>query len=266
MSGNIRKNISKLKKKSIWKFKYISLLNPFLKYPETKFAVYTRGRTGSTLLSDLMNCHKDIYSDVEIFNFLYSGNRVLFPMAYIESCSKRASALNKSVYGFKVKIAQLKNEHKYKNYEKILSGLHNKGWKFIYLKRENYLRHKLSNLLITETNVYHLTGNDQPYRKKINVDCQLLLDSIKFGEETELLEKQNLKNIPYLEIIYERDLLDNSRHQETADRIFGFLGVDSHKVKTAYRKVTPDDLRDSIENYDEVLNFFKNTKYFDLLK
>lgn len=133
-------------KKFIRNLNYKNLIDPRLKFPQSKFVMYTRGRTGSTLLTELLNCHHEIFCDVEIFNFLYSGSIVKFPGMYINSCSKRASAKGKKVYGFKVKISQLRYEHKYDNYDEILLNLYKKDWKFIHLKRVNFLRHQLSNL------------------------------------------------------------------------------------------------------------------------
>lgn len=266
MEKAVRNKINRIRKTVSKKFKYLNLLDPRIAFPENKFVMYTRGRTGSTLLTDLINCHPDIYCDVEIFNFMYSNGIVKFPLKYAESCSKRATINKKSTYGFKVKISQLKDEHKYKDYGNILTDLNRNGWKFIYLKRENSISHMISNLMAAETNIYHLKNNEERYRKKIHVDGQLLLDAIKFGNETMKAEEENLKNIPHLTIIYENDLLDNSKHQETADKIFDYLKLNPGKVKANFKKVVPDDLRETIINYDEVYNFFKDTEYVDLLK
>ncbi len=202
-----------------------------------------------------------MYCDVEIFNFIYSGSVIRFPELYIKSCSKRASAAGKSVYGFKVKIAQLRYEHKYKDYDSLLMSLHEQGWKFIHLKRVNYLRHKLSNIISYQTNIYHLRNNDEEFNKKITVDCSQLLEGIKYGEEVEKTEEENLKNIPHIKVIYEEDLLDNSKFQNTADRVFSFLGINSFPVESGLKRITKENLEDVIENYKEVENFFKNTGY-----
>ena len=172
----------------------------------------------------------------------------------------------KSVYGFKVKIAQLRMEHEYKNYDKILLKLHEEGWKFIHLKRKNHLKHKLSNILASETNIYHIRGNDSENGKKVNVDCDLLMASIKYSEEIETTEETNLRTIPHLKIIYEDDISESSKHQETANKVFRFLGLKEHKVKTEYKKVLPQDLKNILNNYDEVYNYFKETKYSEFLK
>lgn len=248
-------------KKRLRKFKYFNYFNYKVEYPEKKFVIYTRGRTGSTVLTDLLNCHPDIYCDVEIFNLMYSKSIVRYPFLYINSCSKRAALSKRKVYGFKVKIAQLRFEHKYKNYDKILSKLYNDGWKFIHLKRENFLRHKLSNIFTTETNVFQVKNPGDYKLKKIKVDCELLLKGILYSEEVEKTEEDNLKDIPHIKIIYEKDLLDNSKHQETADRIFKYLGLSQQTVRTSLIRLSSKNLEDMILNYDEVYNFFKDTKY-----
>lgn len=247
-------------------FKYKNLFSPNTGYPDNKFVIYTRGRTGSTVLTDLLNCHPDIFCDVEIFNFIYSNSIVRFPHLYAKSCSKRAALNKKTVYGFKVKIAQLRFEHRYKDYEKVLQTFSNDGWKFLHLKRKNFLRHKLSNLILKETKITHIKNSDSFKQKKILVDCNALMEGILFGEEVEKTEEENLRDIPNIKIHYEEDLLDNTRHQNTADRIFEYLNLKSHKVNTNLKKISSENLEDMILNYDEVYNFFKDTKYIDLLK
>lgn len=260
-----KKNRNSLKK-FIKNLKYKNFIDPRLKFPKLKFVIYTRGRTGSTLLTELLNCHPEIYCDVEIFNFLYSGSRVKFPGMYIDSCSKRAYTAGKKVYGFKVKISQLRFEHKYGNYDDILLNLYKKDWKFIHLKRVNFLRHQLSNIISFKTNIYHLRNGDKDFNKKVIVDCEKLLRGVIYGEEVERIEEQNLKNIPHHTVIYEDDLLDNKKFQETADGIFQFLGVKSVPVRSDLKRITHDRLEDIIENYEEVEKFFLNTKYEKYLK
>ena len=262
----MKRIIKNFKKKLNRKSRYFNLLDPLIEFPDKKFVIYTRGRTGSTILCDLINCHPDVFCDVEIFNFLYSKSKIAFPINYIKSCSKRATILNKPVYGFKVKISQLRIEHKYNDYDQILMTLYKEGWKFIHLKRINHIKHKLSNILANETNIYHLKENEKHIETKIEVNCEYLMASINFSEEIERTEEENLKDIPHLKIIYEEDISDNTRHQETANKVFAFLGLKEHPVKSEYKKVLPHDLKKSINNYDEVYNYFKDTKYIEFLK
>lgn len=251
-----KKNISR-------RFKYANLLSS-AEYPRTKFVMYTRGRTGSTLLTELLNCHPQIFCDVEIFNLIYSLSKVRYPLPYIRSCSKRATFNRKTTYGFKVKISQMIFEHGYENYTDLLESLSREGWKFIYLKRLNHLRHKISNFMTTRTNIFHLRNGDK-YEYRINVNCSELMRGIKYSEEVASMESESLKNIPHLELIYENDILDNLKHQKTADKVFDFLGLQSVPVKTDYKKIIPEKLEEIVINYDEVRCMLEGTKYENFL-
>ena len=146
-----------------------------------------------------------------------------------------------------------------------MTDLHSDGWKFIYLKRDNFLRHKLSNILSSRTKIFHLKNGDINRTDRIQVDCNELLEGIEYSEEVEQTEEMNLKSIPHLKLIYENDILDNSRHQLTADKVFSFLGLRSAKVKTDLKRIVPDNLKETIINYEEVFDFLKDTKYSKFL-
>lgn len=252
--------MSSLKEK-IRRSKYKNYLDTRIRYPQKKFVIYTRGRTGSTVLTELLNCHPKIFCDVEIFNFLYCKSRVAFPEAYIKSCSKRATMYGKEVYGFKVKIAQLRYEHKYSHYDKILADLSQDGWKFIHLKRINFLRHKLSSLIAAETKVLHIREGESASNRKIRVDFDTLFEGITYGEEVERTEEENLGRIPHIKVIYEEDLIDNAMHQATADKVFEYLELEPVPVSTNLKRITVDSLSDMIENYSEIEDKLKERGY-----
>ncbi len=248
-------------KEKIRKSKYKNFLDFRIKVPENRFVIYTRGRTGSTVLTELLNCHPKIFCDVEIFNSMYCKSRVTFPFAYINSCSKRATIYKKECYGFKVKIAQLRYEQKYRNYDKILKTLFDRGWKFIHLKRMNFLRHKLSSIIATQTKIYHIRNGDKPVNTLVHVNPMELLEGIKYGEEVERTEEENLRDIDHIKVHYEEDILDNSRYQETADRIFRYLGLESAMVGSSLERITTEQLQEMILNYDEIYKMLKDTPY-----
>ncbi|MEO8399395.1 MAG: hypothetical protein ABI550_06215 [Ignavibacteriaceae bacterium] len=114
---------------------------------------------------------------------------------------------------------------------------------------------------MAENKIHHLKTGEEFQTKKIKVDCEFLQKSIDFGEKVDIVEEDNLRNISHLKIVYENDLLNNSNHQVTADKVFNYLGLKSCKVNTLYRRITPEKLEDIILNYDEVYNYFKDTKY-----
>ena len=62
-------------------------------------------------------------------------------------------------------------------------------------------------------------------------------------------------------MIYETDILDNTKHQETADRIFDYLGLNPHPVTTDLKRITVDRLQDMIINYEEIEKRLKGTRF-----
>lgn len=258
------KQLSNLKRKLRYT-RYFNRYDPFLKYPEKKFLIYTRGRTGSTVLTDLLNCHPDIFCDYEILNLENTKTRIKYPLQFIDSCSKRATMKGKSVYGFKVKIEQFRDDQKIFDIDTLFKKLQNNDWKFIYLKRSNSLQHKISGIISKDTKVFHVKKSEEFQHGKVKIDCQLLLDILNWGEELERMEEENLKTIPHLRITYEEDLLDNSVHQQTANKVFRFLNIKEFPVHTKLKKIIPLDLKEIILNYDEMCEFLKDTKFREYL-
>jgi len=259
-TNKINTKIYEIKKKLRYS-KYFNSYDPFVKLPEKKFFIFTRGRTGSTVLTDLLNSHPEMYCDYEIFFIEKNQTIVKYPLKYIDSCSKRATLNKKSVYGFKVKIEQLRDEHKYTNIDELFKQLIDKNWKIIYLKRSNIFKHTLSGLISNKTKVFHVKDSNDFTHEKIIIDCTLLYDVMKYFEGLENLEEDYMKNVPHININYETDLLDNSRHQETSDKVFNYLGLDNFPVNTKLKKIIPENLQDIISNYDEVYEAISKTDF-----
>jgi len=264
MSTVLNRKFSDIKKK-IRYFKYFNFFDPFTSPPDKKFLIYTRGRTGSTVLTDLLNSHPEMFCDYEIFNTLNNGSPVRYPLKYIDSCSKRATLNKKSVYGFKVKVEQLKNEHNYKNINGLFKSLIEKGWKIIYLNRTNIFYLTISGMISNQSNIFHMKKAEELELKKINIDCQLLLGIMNYYEELDRLEEESLKSLHHIRLNYEEDLLDNSKHQSTSNKVFEYIGIENFPVNTKLKKIIPENLENIILNYGEVYNFVSKTKFSNYL-
>lgn len=260
MSKDLKESFYGFKQKLKYS-KYFNAFYPFLKIPDVKFFIYTRGRTGSTVLTDLLNSHPDMLCDYEIFSISNTKSKIKYPLLYVNSCSKRATVKNKPVYGFKVKIEQLKNEHGYKDIAGLLKMFYDNGWKIIYLKRENILSHSISGIISNKTNIFHVRNGNNFLHEKINIDCRHLLDVMKYFDDLGKQEEQSLKNVPHVNVSYETDLLDNSNHQKTADRIFDFLGINACPVNTGLKKIIPENLKNFIQNYEEMHEAVSSSEY-----
>ena len=229
-------------------------------HPEKKFIIFAQGRSGSTLLVSLMNCHKEIFCDGEILNRLDYG-KIYNPLKYINMSTKLSGINRKKVYGFKVKIYQLVEDQKYKDYQNILERLHAEGWYFIHLRRSNIVKQSLSNQIYRAQGFSNTTKAEQIKKIKIKVVLKHLIKNIERRIKYNELEDEILKDIPHLSINYEKDLLDSESHQQTADKIFHYLGLESCNVETKYLKISSPKIQDNISNYDELYEFLKSKGY-----
>jgi len=223
---------------------------------EKKFVIYGQGRTGSELLCYLLDSIPEIRCDTEIFY-----RHVFFPKLFVRG--KCASSTNK-VYGFKVKPYQLIDEQRLE-IKAFLEFLLSENYQVIYLKRKNLLRHSLSLLIARERKRFHIPKNCRIPQGKINIDLNSLLANMEDREKYQKGDEDILNEITHLTIVYEDDLLKETEHQSTVDKICNYLGTESAQVSPKFQRLTPDKLDDIIENYKELVDFISKTKYFEFL-
>jgi hypothetical protein len=152
------------------------------------------------------------------------------------------------------------------NPEAILDKICTSGYQIISLKRRNILRQTISHMYALHRNKFHhyeAQGN-QKFDEFI-VDFDFLANELKLFENFKKLHSRLLRNHPHLDLYYEDDLLDISKHQQTVDRVTDFLDVETSQVSTQLRKTTPKDLSEFITNYDEFVAYLSQTKYADYL-
>lgn len=229
---------------------------------QVKFIVFGQGRSGSTLLTKLLDQHPDIFCDQEIFGSKQSPI-FLLPEKYIESNARKPSTSGKPIYGFKVKVYQLFSDQKIKNVKKLLERLHKKGWKFIFLYREDEMSHNVSSFKAFSMGKWFVEKEEivkKAASEKLYVDPVQFEKSVLWRRKFSAMEKECLQNIPHISVSYERDLLKSENHQKICDSIFNFLGVESHVVSANVKKMNSSNLEDSISNYSEIYNLFKNLK------
>ncbi len=226
--------------------------------PSTKFVIFGYGRSGSNLLVDLLNSHPYIYCNYELW-----GKKVFFPKLYIKCCE---ALTREDVYGFKLLSSHFEIQG-VDNPLEYMMELNNKGYKIISIKRRNILRQALSVLYAVNRKKFHHKRIEGVQEKKwMNVDMDKLLTELRFIDRLNELEEQILKELPYLRLFYEDDLIDGTKHQITVDKISDFLGITNARVKTDLVKTTPDDLSDFVENLDDLKGFIGQTKYSGYLE
>lgn len=227
--------------------------------PRTKFLIFGAGRSGSSLLVDLLDSHPSIHCEGEILH-----HRVLFPRRYVHC---RASLSQRQAYGFKLLSYQLRQVQRLRQPRLFLEGLHDSGWGIIYLLRRNILRRALSNLYARHRGRFHGMAEDRSTEAGLmQVDLSELLGWMEGIEELNRFEQELLRGIPHLDVVYEDDLQDSGCHQATVDRILQYLGLPPARVKTDLLKVTPPTLSDFVANHEEVVKSVSATPYEEYLE
>ena len=214
---------------------------------------------------ELIGSHPDITCENEIFNYvelfprckLLSKAIRLFPMPYLNYRVRKSGA---SIYGFKLFFFQVLYP------EKFLTQLAQDKWKFVHLYRENLLQICLSNIIALRTNHWHRRTGNEVLIKYINIHPDRLLKAIKLRVEWRAKELELMKKHVRISLIYEHDLINASSWQKTADRVFEYLGLPSHKVNSTMKTTYQKPYSEIISNYDELINTVKNSEFAYLLE
>lgn len=237
----------------VWDYpRYGSPLRPPL--PEHRFVIFGRGRSGSTLLVNLMGSVGGIHCDNEILH-----RAVPLPHLHVDVCASRC---RQPVYGFKLLSYQVKRVQPLLHREQCLRELSDRGYRVIYLTRCNLLYHALSNLHSRQRRQFHhLAERGQFEYRRWRVDVDAVLGWIAGSERLEAYEHRLLQDIPHLALTYEADLQTADVHQRTVDRICDFLDLPSTPATATLVKLMPTRLEDMLENHEELTAALRSSPY-----
>lgn len=239
------------------KTKLQALLRPGQE-PKKKFIIFTTGRSGSTLLVDLMNSHPSVHSDLELLK-----RKLVNPAGVIKQRSKLANA---DVYGFKLLSYQLRDVQSGIKKKKIFfNSLVDMGYKPIHLYRENLIFQSLSLIYALYRFQWHNKNGKDQKKSKMWVDVEKLEKTITDLELLREYEEQTLYGLHHLKVSYERDLENGASHSNTIARISEFLELPKVEPNTKLRKVTPSSLSKFVVNEEEVMTFLENSRFIEYM-
>ncbi|MFT4702468.1 MAG: LPS sulfotransferase NodH [Bradymonadia bacterium] len=222
--------------------------------PPIRFAIYGQGRTGSRLLCDLLQSHPDITCDLEIL-----AERSLNPRKLVEAHARLAST---PAHGFKFKWYQMTERQRVDDVGGFLRGLHDDGWRFLYLRRDNVVRHALSSITLRKTGVPHQFSSKSSETRgyaRAHVDVETLRHWIAEKQRREQCELDALGDLPRLNLVYEEDLVGAENQQRATARVADWLGLPPAATTASVRPNTPKRLSDIVENLDELRRAFEDT-------
>jgi LPS sulfotransferase NodH len=138
---------------------------------------------------------------------------------------------------------------------KTLGILEKKGWKIILTYRKNVVDQALSHLVARNTNFWHrLPGKPAPEINKIYIAPPQFLDRFKTIYRVRKRENEIMKNFEHLKVVYESDLQHQENWDETAHRIFDYLGVNPAPLAASIKRTYDKPYSEIIENYDELVS------------
>lgn len=227
------------------------------------------GRSGSSVIADMLGRHPAIHWDGELFNYQLSLWRSKPRYRLVEAqnlIKQRMNFFDKPVYGFEVLPTQL---HAGQIDEgTFISALGDFGIEhFILLTRRNILRKIVSNLVARQRGRWRLSAEEVAPLTRIHVDTSnLQMASIKpliAHIRDTLADYETLRSLlssrHFLHLVYEDDVLRDPRCAYR--KICRFLGVDYVELPIRHGQTTPHQLSQIIQNYAEVADVLSDTEF-----
>ncbi len=221
------------------------------------FVIFASGRTGSSLLMDLLNSHPDIECEDEILSHrVLSAHRLL---------AARAALSRRAMFGFKLKLHHLTTQG-ITDPAAFLGRLHAGGGRIVHLARRDRLRQALSSAVAQQRLARHQTrAGRRPRPGPFLIDVPWLIGRMRELDAGLQGERAALMGLPHLALWYEDDLLRRESFQTTLDRAFEYLGVPPVPVRTEYLRTGTDRLADLVANLDEIRQALRTTEYASLV-
>lgn len=222
-----------------------------LPYFNKSFLILSSGRSGSTLLVQLLNNHRSIHCHGELLNRedlqadqLGRGTNSRTLVNYILA---KLLPLNPwlSLTGFKCFNEQL--EYCNISLRTILHSLYSPPVVVLYRR----------NLMETFVSLKIAQANDIWFSETIVNSCTIELDwneLMEYCEDEKRRWRNSLKSIPSscrLMLLSFEELAEN--RDESLRRVFGFLGVKSCKVFATSKRQNPKPLDEKVTNYKDIV-------------
>lgn len=245
------------------------------------FALHFTGRSGSTFLIYTLRKHPQIQARAEVFgNAMLPGeleqtadNQVAFLRKYWRNYKIGSDVHDSISRGFKVQI--IKDRQQLKSIGRYIKVCEGYDVAKMFLYRRNHVKQIISSLRAQQVKALTQRINQQEsahvFDEVVAAELkELPMLSIRPHElkkrlislkaNYKILDDMRDKMGESLVLYYEDALMDR---QAFFDKIFYELGVPSVDVTDTdeTKKITSDNLRDVIENYDELMTFFAGSEY-----
>ena len=230
----------------------------YLKGQVTPFVILFIERDGSTYTVSMLSDHPEIEILYERFAVMIEQEKSAQEQLEWLDDFYSPSLINRSkAVGFKTKLKDILDM------EGFTKLLHEKNVHVIHMQRRNIIKAIVSK--INARRLHTKTGNWNLYKENDRLPPAVIdLDQFDFflKEREERDEKLTAYvaslDLPTINVCYE-DLLQD--REAVLRKIFEFLNVKWVAVEAKTKKNTKDDLREVIENYDDLRAKYADTPY-----
>ena len=248
--------------------------------PPQKIILLHAGRCGSTVLSSHFEADPRLFWEGEAIQFYYrrnqkKGTRFAFddnPLGFLLDLAKKSPKLYHGVEVKSLENMDFSLENMPKTYDEFKDWALSNNYKLILLYRDNILRQVLSALIAFQFDLWHKDRKNKKdvLNKKISINLNKVFENHEYSliqyldlfySFNEFCKSQNDQNI--LVLNFEKDILQESFMGYA--KSMSFLGLDKLQSSTSHKRVNPEKISELVENYDELKNYLKNTKYASLL-
>jgi len=212
--------------------------------PVRGFFILAQGRTGSSLLSDLLASHPKVRSEGELLL-----SPVRYPEAYLFGRAARFSALGK-LWGFKAKSYQMRASMNGRERDFMLD-LQKRNWKVVYLRRENFLASALSTIIGMQRSKFQYHLDEKRAFPSITIDPLEFRNHLAGRQVQNEDDRYLLQDIDFFELIYERDLADGGDAARLRD-LQAYLKLPGRQLSSKYRKTEERHVSEYVSNWKEL--------------
>ncbi len=226
-----------------------------MKKKHTKFIIFGQGRSGSTLLKQLLNSHPEINCEGELLSLddRYINNSLMLKLVHhmpFLFFNYRKWISKNPVYGFTLLFYQ------YYPQKYMLNKLVEQGWKIILITRRDSLHQSLSHLVAKQTSVWHRRSDEKEKPAKVTIDPEEFQHWISVLIKRDTIISDLFKGLDHFEVVYENDLSQESLWPESMSRVFDYLGTDNAPVKANLKKTYARPYAEIVENYSELAEVY----------
>lgn len=222
------------------------------------------GRSGSTVLTDLLEQQGEIFWDGEIYetqvfwDYPYDAVPADLRVTARELVGPRMRRSGRRFYGFEAKFFHLDLTNQ--SLGDFVEDLRALGFRhFVILRRENLLRKIVSSLIAHDEDAYHVRGGSRTEVRQVRVDPdRVYIDreekpllafledfTRRFQELGDLVGEESV-----LRLTFEEDVAPDPRRGYR--KVCDFLGLDAREVDVRYGRTNPAPIQEHISNAEDV--------------